>query len=129
MEYVILKQPRVLPNQAVYQVVKRVIDLGICLLVLPFALPVMLVCAIAIYLDSPGPIIFVQERMGKGGRLFKMYKFRSMKTNLNQGHFRDTMKAYVRAEVSKLAEEDNLQAVFTRGYHLYRANPTQAQYG
>ena len=101
MDYVIIKQPRMLPNQAIYQTLKRVIDIAICLLALPFAIPIMLGCALAIYLDSPGPIIFVQERMGKGGRLFKMYKFRTMRTDLDQGHTRAFMKAYIKAEIDQ----------------------------
>jgi lipopolysaccharide/colanic/teichoic acid biosynthesis glycosyltransferase len=101
MDYVIMKQPRVLPNQAIYRTLKRVMDIAICLLAMPFAIPLMLMCSLAIYLDSPGPIIFVQERMGKGGRLFRMYKFRTMNTNLDQGNVRAFMKAYVRAEISE----------------------------
>ena len=115
MDYVIIKQPRVLPNQAIYQTFKRATDIVICLLVIPFSIPVMLICALAIYLDSPGPIIFVQERMGKGGRQFKMYKFRTMKMDLDQGHFRDVMKAYVKAEVNKLGEGMKTFKPFTQG--------------
>ena len=40
--------------------------------------PIMLVTAIAIKLDSPGPILFKQTRVGQNGRHFKMYKFRTM---------------------------------------------------
>jgi len=51
---------------------------GISLLVL---LPVMLLVAIAIKLDSPGPVFVVQERVRQGARPFRMYKFRSMVRN------------------------------------------------
>jgi lipopolysaccharide/colanic/teichoic acid biosynthesis glycosyltransferase len=115
MDYMIIKQPRVFPNQVIYHTLKRVMDIAICLIVLPFAIPIMLGCALAIYLDSPGPIIFVQERMGKGGRLFKMYKFRTMKTDLDQGHFREIMKAYVKAEVTKLGDGKETFKPFSNG--------------
>ncbi len=60
------------------RVVKRIIDLilaiaGIIVLSLP-----MLIIAIAIKIDSDGPIIFKQERVGKNGKVYWMYKFRSM---------------------------------------------------
>jgi lipopolysaccharide/colanic/teichoic acid biosynthesis glycosyltransferase len=57
---------------------KRALDLAVSLLVLPFLMPIMLIAAIAIKIDSPGPILFKQTRVGKWGRLFTCYKFRSM---------------------------------------------------
>jgi lipopolysaccharide/colanic/teichoic acid biosynthesis glycosyltransferase len=57
---------------------KRLLDLSVALLVLAlFAIP-MLVIALCVRLSSPGPALFVQQRMGRGGRLFRIYKFRSM---------------------------------------------------
>ena len=58
--------------------VKRAFDLLIALGGLPSVLPIMLFTAIAIKLESPGPVIFRQERVGKWGRRFTCYKFRSM---------------------------------------------------
>ncbi len=60
------------------QLLKRVIDIigGVVGVILTS--PFMLVTAIAIKLDSPGPILFKQTRVGKNGRHFKIYKFRSM---------------------------------------------------
>jgi exopolysaccharide biosynthesis polyprenyl glycosylphosphotransferase len=57
---------------------KRVFDLVVGIISLIVSLPVMVVIALAIKLDSPGPAIFKQRRVGEGGRLFWMYKFRSM---------------------------------------------------
>lgn len=57
---------------------KRVQDLGLCLIALPFIAPLMLITAIAIKLDSPGPVFFKQQRVGKWGKPFTCYKFRSM---------------------------------------------------
>ncbi len=59
-------------------VVKRIFDLVVTLCAMPLIAPVMLAVAIAIKLDSPGPVFFTQQRVGFRKRLFKMYKFRSM---------------------------------------------------
>jgi lipopolysaccharide/colanic/teichoic acid biosynthesis glycosyltransferase len=99
MNLVILKQPRVFPRQLVYRSAKRLFDIALCILSMPVILPLMAVCACAIYLDSPGPIFFIQERIGKGGRRFRMYKFRTMKPNLDDRHCRAFMAAYVRGEL------------------------------
>ena len=61
--------------------IKRIFDLLIGSTVLFLLWPVMLITAVAIKLDSPGPVIFRQERLGYKGKVFHMYKFRSMKVN------------------------------------------------
>lgn len=61
-----------------YERVKRALDLSLALIALPFALVVLALCAIAIRLDSPGPVLFKQSRTGRGGRRFGMYKLRTM---------------------------------------------------
>lgn len=60
------------------QMVKRAVDLVGGIIGCILASPIMLVTAIAIKLDSPGPVIFKQTRVGQNGRHFKIYKFRSM---------------------------------------------------
>ena len=60
-------------------VTKRAIDFTIALVGLIVLLPLMLLIALAIRLDSPGPVLFRQIRVGKGGRHFVLYKFRSMR--------------------------------------------------
>ena len=67
-----------------YMIVKRLLDILCVLAVLPFALPLMLLTAIAIRLESAGNVLFVQSRVGQGGREFKIYKFRSMRTDSEQ---------------------------------------------
>ncbi len=61
-----------------YQKAKRCLDVVVAILGLIIAAPIMLVVALVIKLDSPGDIIFRQERCGLGGRNFIMYKFRTM---------------------------------------------------
>ena len=61
-----------------YKVVKRAMDFIIALCALIILSPVMLVVAIIIKATSPGPVIFKQKRIGKDGKVFEIYKFRSM---------------------------------------------------
>ena len=68
-----------LQPQPVYLAAKRAFDILMTLLVAPLLLPVCLIVAGLIRLDSPGPALFVQHRIGKGNRVFRMYKFRSMR--------------------------------------------------
>ena len=71
---------RLIRGQA-YLRLKRLLDISLCLLVLPLVLPLLLLISLLIYLDSPGPVFFFQLRTGKGGRRFRMYKFRTMVPN------------------------------------------------
>ena len=61
-----------------YAVVKRCIDLAAALLGLVLLWPVFLLVALAIRLDGPGPVLFRQERVGRGGKHFHLFKFRTM---------------------------------------------------
>ncbi len=67
--------------RAFYRVFKRIFDLGLTLGTAPLWLPLMLLIALLVYLDSGRPIFFTQERTGRGGKRFKMYKFRTMVPN------------------------------------------------
>lgn len=62
---------------------KRLLDLAIVLVALPFLLPLMAIVAIAIKLESAGPVLFRQERIGLGNRSFWMLKFRSMRNDMS----------------------------------------------
>ena len=59
-------------------IVKRVFDLAVAIAVLALVWPALVVIGILIKLDSEGPAHFVQNRIGKNGTLFRMYKFRTM---------------------------------------------------
>lgn len=61
--------------------IKRVIDIIIAVGVLVILSPLLLITAIAIKLESKGPVIFKQKRLGLGGKVFNIYKFRSMVQN------------------------------------------------
>ena len=61
------------------QRVKRLIDLGVSSLLLLITLPITAITALAIRLDSPGSVFFEQDRVGKDGNIFTLWKFRSMR--------------------------------------------------
>ena len=63
---------------------KRVFDLIVSLLASPVVVPVFALCALAIKLDSRGPVFFMQERTGRDGIRFRMYKFRTMVANAEE---------------------------------------------
>lgn len=64
--------------------VKRALDFAAALVGLVALSPLVFVIALAIKLDSPGPVIFSQTRIGKGGRSFTCYKFRTMRIGAEQ---------------------------------------------
>ena len=66
------------------RIVKRLLDLTLSLLALLLLSPLMLGAALAVKLSSKGPVIFRQKRLGRGGREFNFYKFRSMVVNAEQ---------------------------------------------
>lgn len=61
-----------------YKGIKRFLDFSVALLALIILSPLMGILAIAVKAESKGPVIFKQERIGKSGKVFKIYKFRSM---------------------------------------------------
>lgn len=87
--------------EAAQRVVKRAMDLTTALLLLLALLPVLVVVALLVKLSTPGPIVYSQERVGRGGRIFRLYKFRTM--------FRDSdpaaHEAYCRAFIEGTAEQ------------------------
>lgn len=65
-------------NQNRYEKIKRFFDICLSSAALLVLSPLLLVIAILIYLEDKGPVIYSQTRIGKDGRAFKLYKFRSM---------------------------------------------------
>ncbi len=63
---------------------KRSMDLVLCLAALPLALPLMAAIAVWVRLDSAGPALFRQQRVGRHGRLFHIHKFRTMRVRSSQ---------------------------------------------
>jgi exopolysaccharide biosynthesis polyprenyl glycosylphosphotransferase len=66
------------------RIIKRSFDLFVTFLLSPIYLPLMGIIALLIHRDSPGPILFRQARAGENGRVFPLYKFRSMVANAEE---------------------------------------------
>jgi exopolysaccharide biosynthesis polyprenyl glycosylphosphotransferase len=81
MPLVTLKEPAL---DGVERIAKRALDLAVTSAALLLLWPVMLLVAAAIKLDSSGPVLFKQQRVGMNGRLFRMYKFRSMRADADK---------------------------------------------
>jgi sugar transferase (PEP-CTERM system associated) len=65
----------------IYEALKRAFDIAVSLALLVFSLPLLAATACLIKLDSPGPILYRQERVGLRGRVFTIFKFRSMRVD------------------------------------------------
>ena len=78
-----------------YRVAKRALDILVSALVLVVLSPVLLATALLIVLTSRGPAFFRQQRVGEGGRIFTMYKFRSMYVNADHSLHRATYANFV----------------------------------
>jgi lipopolysaccharide/colanic/teichoic acid biosynthesis glycosyltransferase len=75
------RSPGAAYRRGAYALSKRILDIVCCLFGLPIAMPLLVICAIAVRVDSPGEPFFSQLRTGKGGRRFRMYKLRTMVHN------------------------------------------------
>jgi lipopolysaccharide/colanic/teichoic acid biosynthesis glycosyltransferase len=64
--------------------IRRMGDVGLSMVILTALFPIFLFIAILIKLDSPGPVIFTQVRVGRRGKTFRLYKFRSMYVDAEQ---------------------------------------------
>ena len=84
MELLLVERPNVRLFRREYRIVKRVFDVAVCLAVLPLALLVIAACAALAWFDDPGPVFFAQWRTGRGGRRFKMFKFRTMVSHADE---------------------------------------------
>jgi Undecaprenyl-phosphate glucose phosphotransferase len=77
--FLMLDLHRTMAESALYMILKRAFDLAFSILVLLLTAPVLVLIALAVRCSSPGPIIFAQDRVGLNGKLFRMYKFRTMR--------------------------------------------------
>jgi len=97
------------PSRRVHQWLKNVLDVAIAIVALVVFWPVLLTVALVVKLDSPGPAIFKQNRIGKDGKMFTVRKFRSMYVNADDALHREALKKLVQGEP---VAEANGQAFF-----------------
>ncbi|HFK1789148.1 MULTISPECIES: sugar transferase [Bacillus cereus group] len=64
-----------------YKVIKRILGFIFSLILMPFILLLIIIVGIAIKIEDRGPIFYFADRIGRDGKIFKMFKFRSMKVN------------------------------------------------
>jgi hypothetical protein len=68
-------------SRSLYQTAKRICDFLVSAILILINAPLLAVLALAVRMDSKGPVIFTQRRVGKNGQLFNIYKFRSMRVD------------------------------------------------
>jgi len=99
---------------------KRIFDIILSLLLMFFLLPVFIVVGVLIKLDSPGTVFYKSRRFGRYGRMFNMYKFRSMVNNADKllGQLRD--KNEVDGPIFKIKKDPRItrMGAFLRRYSL-----------
>lgn len=86
------------PTPVGYRLAKRTLDLGVALVGLLLLSPVLLVVALALKVESRGPVLFRQQRLGLCGRPFTCYKFRTMHLGAEQEGHRDHVRTLIRRE-------------------------------
>jgi len=94
--------------------IKRIIDVIISLLCLIILSPLFVIIAILIKLDSKGSIFFRQKRIGENGKIFKIWKFRSMKTSCEKTSVKKIIKYEITGNDPRLTNAGR----FLRKYHL-----------
>ncbi len=90
--------PTVVPRARRNYALKRVFDFFVALLGIIVLSPILLIFAIIVRFDSPGPSLFKQERVGEGGKRFKVYKFRSMRTDTDDAIHREAMAKFMQGQ-------------------------------
>ncbi len=94
---------------------KPFIDLVLALFAIAILLPVFLISAILIKITSSGPVFFIQDRVGKKGRIFDLYKFRTMfnkKRSVNQEIFKDNIEVTKVGYFLRRLKIDELPQIF-----------------
>jgi exopolysaccharide biosynthesis polyprenyl glycosylphosphotransferase len=85
-------------DRSTYPMVKRLFDVASAAILMVVLAPVLGLCALAVRLDSPGPVLFRQRRAGQDGRPFTMVKFRTMRVDADPALHREYAAAFIRGQ-------------------------------
>jgi lipopolysaccharide/colanic/teichoic acid biosynthesis glycosyltransferase len=85
-------------QERIYPLIKRLFDLVVSLVTFILLSPLLILISVVIKLDSPGPSLFRQTRIGKGGKPFTCYKFRTMVDNADQTIYEQFIKEVMHNE-------------------------------
>ncbi len=96
-------------SRPLYRLAKRSFDVGVAAVGLVVAAPVAAVAAVAVRRDSPGPALFRQERVGRDGRVFRMWKFRTMEDGVDDEVLLAHLQRLAAAQEAGNAEELRLR--------------------
>jgi lipopolysaccharide/colanic/teichoic acid biosynthesis glycosyltransferase len=107
---VLLLPPTIVPRSRRNYAVKRVFDFCVALLSLIILSPFLLLLGLLVRLDSRGPALFKQERVGEGGKRFICYKFRSMRTDADDAIHREAIRKFMQGE--KLAGDNDAAGAY-----------------
>jgi len=94
-------------NTRVYPLIKRVVSTIIAAVLLVLLAPLFLLFTLAIRLDSPGPALFRQTRIGKDGKPFSFYKFRSMYHDIDRSAHQAFLKDFVKGKIQENSDKPN----------------------
>ena len=106
MTWLVVERPSVKLYKPFYKHTKRMLEILLCLAILPILVPVVAIISVIIRLTSSGPIFFTQTRIGKDGRPFQMIKFRTMYQDVDRVSHQAFMKAFVNGKAKVISESD-----------------------
>jgi UDPglucose 6-dehydrogenase len=101
--------PRLLRRRPLQGLVKRTVDVAVSFTMLVALLPLVVLVAAGIAMDSRGPVLFVQRRIGRGGRIFPLLKFRTMVTDgeaVLAAHFESNSEMLIEWEQYRKLRDD-----------------------
>jgi exopolysaccharide biosynthesis polyprenyl glycosylphosphotransferase len=93
-------------SSAAYRITKRLLDVLVAGVLLILLAPVLAVCALLVRLSSRGPILFRQQRVGRGGEVFTFLKFRSMYIDADPALHREYVTAFIKGQAERHEHHD-----------------------